>query len=82
MVELQRTFFITVAGNRRKVNQAGMPYGWPAMLYARVSTWAPPDWLANWSALHADDAAEQILDAAEAIAPGVDREALRKILKM
>jgi hypothetical protein len=82
VVELQRSFFITVAGNRRKINQAGMPYGWPAMLYARVSTWVPPEWLVGWASLHPEDAAEAILDAGLADSPGVDRQALARELKI
>ncbi len=82
IVELERTFFITVAGNRRKVNQAGFPYGWPSNLYAKVTHWAPPDWLAGWASLQPEDAAEQILDVGEAISVGVDREALRKVLRL
>ena len=27
--ELQRKFYITVAGNRRKIDKNGQPYGWP-----------------------------------------------------
>jgi hypothetical protein len=61
--ELQRDYYITVAGNERKVSQDGRSYGWPVCLYCRVIDWAPADWVrgaADWSRVEARDA---ILDA-------------------
>ncbi len=82
VAELERTFFITNAGNRRKINQAGLPYGWPANLYEKVTTWAPADWLEGWASLRPEQAAEMILDEGEAICPGLDREELAKKLRL
>lgn len=41
---LQREFFLTVAGSRRKISKSGQPYGWPAEIYAKVEAWAPAAW--------------------------------------
>lgn len=41
---LQQEYFITVSGNKRKLNKKGEPYGWPVNTYARVEDWVPSDW--------------------------------------
>ncbi len=71
--ELQRDYYITVAGNERKVSQDGRPYGWPACLYCRVIDWAPADWIGGATAWRRDDAREAILDA------GAGMDAGRKV---
>ena len=45
MKELQRTFYITVSGNRRKLNRRGEPYGWAINTYMKVTDWAPESWV-------------------------------------
>jgi len=78
--DLQREFYITVAGNRRKLDRSGHPHGWPACLYETVTTWAPPEWLAPVDKLDPAAAREAILDAGMAIAKGLSREELARAL--
>jgi hypothetical protein len=81
--ELQREFFVTVAGNRQKRNRLGEPYGWPHLLYERVDTWRPTTWPAvaetepNMAAARA-----RILDAGKKAAPDVSARALAKVLRL
>lgn len=44
LVRLQREFYITVCGNKRKVSFDGKEYGWPANTYCLADDWAS-DWL-------------------------------------
>ncbi|MCX7773824.1 MAG: hypothetical protein N2376_12005 [Clostridia bacterium] len=60
---LQKEFYITVAGNRRKVNKLGEPYGWPSNTYQVVEDWAPADWLKGEPALDKSKARQRILEA-------------------
>ena len=78
--ELQRDYYITVAGNRRKVAGNGQPYGWPACVCERVTDWAPADWLSGVSSIHPEDARKQILDTGMAIGKRFSRADLAKTL--
>jgi hypothetical protein len=78
--QLQKEFYITIAGVRQKVGKDGQPYGWPASVYDRVENWAPADWLQPAAGLKPDDAWEQILQAGEAMSAGVDLKLLAKKL--
>lgn len=80
--ELQRDYHITVSGNRRKVDRAGRPYGWPACLYDRVDDWAPADWLSGISNIQAGDAREILLDSGMAMGNGFSRKDLARALGM
>lgn len=78
--DLQREFHITVAGNRRKVNRQGEPYGWPHLLYERLDSWRPVEW-----PLPADQdvqaARVRILEAGIKAAPDISAQALAKALR-
>lgn len=78
--ELQRDYYITVAGNRRKVDKHGKPYGWPACVCERVTDWAPADWLSGISGIHPEQARETILDRGMAIGKHFSRQDLAKML--
>jgi hypothetical protein len=80
LVELQRDFYLAVAGSRRKVAKNGQPYGWPASIFMGVTAWAPPDWLNRTDALPVDVAREMILDHGETAGWKIDRQDLAKIL--
>lgn len=80
MKELQQQFYITVAGNRRKLDKFGQPYGWPANIYEVVTNWVPEEWLNGAASLTKKEARELILDTGAAIGKDVDRRALSKIL--
>lgn len=80
--QLQQEYYITVAGNDRKVSAKGEFYGWPVIRYSRVMDWALTGWLddaENWSV---EGARESILDDGVAISAGVDRRALAKKLAL
>lgn len=78
---LQAEFYITVSGVRRRVAKNGKPFGWPASVFDRVEAWAPPEWLAEVSYYEQAEARAMILDRGVEIGRGVDRAALRKLLK-
>ncbi len=78
--ELQRCYYITVAGDERKVGADGQPYGWPVCVYCRVTDWAPADWLAGVTGWRAEDAREAILDDAMAMSGHIHRDLLAKKL--
>lgn len=80
--ELQRDYHITVSGNRRKVNRAGEPYGWPASVYERAIDWAPADWLTEIAAISREEAREAVLDAALSIGKTKNRRELAKALRL
>jgi hypothetical protein len=64
---LQAGYYITGAGNARKVSRAGQEYGWPAMRYQRVQDWAPEGWLSDAPGMRVHEAWEIILEAGLAI---------------
>ena len=80
--ELQREFYITVAGNRRKIDKYGKPYGWPACVYERVLDWAPEDWMKDFSDLEPEEAQEYILDTCISIGKNLNRNELAKKLRL
>jgi hypothetical protein len=78
--ELQRDYYITVAGNERKVSLDGRSYGWPAIVYCRVMGWVPPDWINGAAEWPREEAREKILDDGVAIGKHVRREGLARKL--
>ncbi len=79
--DLQREFWITVAGNRQKRNRQGEPYGWPHLLYERVDAWRPTSWPASAEA-EVNASRARILAAGKKAAPGIAAQALAKVLRM
>lgn len=77
---LQREYYLTVAGSRKKVAKDGQPYGWAASVFDRVQHWAPAEWLQPTSALRSTEAMACILDVGMTIGSGVDRQALAEKL--
>lgn len=41
IVRLQRSFDICSAGSRQKLAADGHPYGWPSMVYMKITDWSP-----------------------------------------
>lgn len=80
--ELQQYYYITVAGSRRKIDKYGQPYGWPANVYDKVESWAPPEWMKLKSGLSSEEARERILDNGIAISKNISRKELAKTLGM
>lgn len=80
--ELQREFWITVAGNRRKLDRFGQPTGWAHLLYERVDTWAPAQWLAPAETRSTAEACREILCAARLAAPEVQESAILRTLRL
>lgn len=78
--ELQKKYFLTVCGNKRKVSFDGLEYGWPANTYCRVEDWANSSWLAGADAIGWKEAREQLLDSGVSASHNTDREALSKLL--
>lgn len=82
IVELQKQYYITVAGNRRKLNKSGQPYGWPANVYDRVENWVPAPWLAECCDLDKDEAGQYIVETGLSISDNVKEAGLRKVLSI
>jgi hypothetical protein len=81
LVRMQQEFYITVAGNRRKISKEGQPFGWPSSFFERVSDWAPAEWLGTPAGpLPAQAAWKNILSAASALAPTLPQDALARVL--
>ena len=78
--DLEKTYVLTVCGNKRKVSAAGQEYGWPANTYQLVRHWAPAAWLQAAGGIRPPEARAAILERGQAIAPGVDVAALGKVL--
>ncbi|MDR2933341.1 MAG: hypothetical protein LBV27_09580 [Oscillospiraceae bacterium] len=60
VVALQKEFYITICGNRRKVGKDGEEYGWPANTYCRADIWHA-DWLINAEGINKEAARGYIL---------------------
>lgn len=82
ITELERTFHITVAGSRQKIDKFGQLYGWRINVYDKVVNWAPEGWLAAVPGMDAEDAREAILDAAVSIGRKLDRNTLARKLRV
>ncbi len=82
IVELQKLYYITVAGNRRKLNKAGEPYGWPANVYDKVENWAPASWLNTSRDLDKLEAGRCIIEEGLKISHNVREAELRKALSI
>lgn len=80
--QLQKEYYITVAGNKRKINKLGEPYGWPANTYELVSNWLPKEWSDIPSSLTRKKASEEIINRGVAIGVGIDKSKFIKILKL
>lgn len=79
--ELQRGYYVTVAGNKRKISKRGEPYGWPSCIYETVDSWAPEDWIRGIDKINPLEAREAILDAGMAMGKFSSREELAKVLR-
>ncbi len=78
--ELQRDYYITVAGSAQKISAAGQAYGWPSLVYCRVRSWIPEDWLAEAEDWDAHEARQAILEGAAEAGAGIDLTRLAKRL--
>lgn len=82
IIELQKHYYITVAGNRRKVNKAGEPYGWPANVYDKVENWAPDSWLEKCSDLDKSEAIQLLIEKSLGKYKNITEAQLRKVLSI
>ena len=78
VISLQREFYITVCGNRRKVGFDGTEYGWPANIYQLVDDWAA-DWLRE-PLLPTNEARARILAHVAALDNKLDLKKAEKLL--
>ena len=78
--ELQRLYFLTVAGVRQKIAHNGKPYGWPAEVYDRPEHWSPPGWLADLPNLDPREARETVLAVGLEMGKDLERSTLAKKL--
>lgn len=78
IVRLQREFYITVSGNRRKISFDGTEYGWPANTYQLVDSWAA-EWLKE-PLLSTAEAREKILGYCAALDQKIDIKKTEKLL--
>ena len=80
IIELQKHFYITVAGNRRKTDKFGHPYGWPANVYDKPLNWVPENWMIGINDINCEEAREKILDIGIAIGENFNRSELQRVL--
>jgi len=80
IIELQKHYYITVAGSRRKLNKLGEPYGWAANVYDKVDNWAPNDWIKNCDEIERDAAKQKIIETGISISKDVGEKDLVKLL--
>lgn len=78
VITLQKEFYITVCGNRRKISFDGTEYGWPANTYCLVDNWFS-DWLQE-PLLPTDEARAQILTHIAALDGKIDITKTEKML--
>jgi hypothetical protein len=78
VVTLQKEFYITVCGNRRKKSFDGTEYGWPANTYQLTDDWAA-DWLRD-PLLPTLDARTLILEHIAALDGRIDIKKAEKLL--
>lgn len=80
LVTLQRQFYLTVAGVRKKTAKSGQLYGWPASVFDRVMGWTPAEWLEPADGIDPMGARELIIDTGVAIGHNIDPKALADAL--
>jgi hypothetical protein len=80
IIELQKYFYITVAGSSRKTGKYGQPYGWPANLYDKPLNWVPEKWMTGNNDISCEEAREKILDIGTAIGKDLNRSELERVL--
>jgi hypothetical protein len=78
--DLQREFYIAIAGNRRKLAKDGQPYGWPNNVFETVPRWAPSEWLDGVWRIPRREAAAVILDEGLAQREGLSADVLQREL--
>ena len=78
--ELQREFWVAIAGSRQKLAKNGQPYGWPNSVYDTVQRWAPPAWFDAGGRITRLEARETILATGLAHGPNVTRAGLAQAL--
>ncbi|WP_432663985.1 hypothetical protein R9X47_25825 [Wukongibacter baidiensis] len=79
--QLQKEYYITVSGTKRKTNKLGEPYGWPANTYELVPSWMPKEWSGISSSVTRKEACEEIIKRAIDIGIEIDISKLKKVLK-
>ncbi|MDL2233402.1 hypothetical protein LJC63_07465 [Ruminococcaceae bacterium OttesenSCG-928-L11] len=79
IVQLQKEFYITVCGTKRKRNKNGEEYGWGANSYCRVEDWNP-EWLTGAEEMEREEAVETILSRCGSWNRGLDLQKLEKAL--
>ncbi len=82
--QLQKEYYITVAGSKRKINKQGEPYGWPANTYELVENWLPEEWGNKLSSITRKKAVEEIINRGIHMGVGVDidKSKLKRVLKL
>jgi hypothetical protein len=80
IVELQKYFYITVAGNRRKIDKYGKPYGWPANVYDKCLNWVPGDWMKDTGNISCEEARGRIIEVGMNVGSNIHSCELKKAL--
>jgi hypothetical protein len=76
LVDLQRTYDLTVCGHEFRTSRDGTPFGWPSNSYMRTLEWAPAAWWEEGRRIDAREASARILEEASGFGTGVDPHAL------
>lgn len=77
--ELERMFFLSICGSKRKVSIKGEEYGWPANTYCLTEDWAGEDWICPNEKIDPKTAREIIIGRAASFSDKINRTKLSKI---
>jgi len=78
--QLQKEYYITVAGTKRKINKLGEPYGWPANTYELVTDWLPKEWIYRPSLIEKKEAGDEIIKRGVDIGIGIFESITKRII--
>ncbi len=81
--EFQQNYYLTMAGNRQKMDKYGLYYGWPANVYEKVTRWIPSVWLEESTDYEPKEARNIIVETGlSMIGEDIDRKQLAKVLHL
>jgi hypothetical protein len=78
MSELQMGMFITINGEKRKMNSDGEEYGWPSTAYSTVEKWAGEELMDEAWSIKPGDASDMILERIMDFNPNAEHRKIRK----
>lgn len=78
--ELERMFFLSICGSKRKISIKGKEYGWAANAYCLTDDWAGKEWICPDSKIDPKTARDIIIERACTFSDKINRDKLSKML--